>query len=280
MARPNWLLKILKTGFPKRKALARLTRVAPIRKIADELFFNGDHVVYLPRDDAVLKTIRVEKELDVPEDIVLPSAIVHHFIDQADFIWRMNFCICRSASDCKDYPIDYGCLFMGEAARGINPEWGRKITREEAHEYIKRCGEAGLIHMIGRNKIDTLWLGVRPGEKLLTVCNCCPCCCLWKMLPDMNSEIGKKVMGLPGIHIEVTDDCVGCGVCTEDVCFVDAIEVVDGRAVIGGMCRGCGLCVEVCPASAIELIVDNAQVFRTAIEYLEARVEVRSEKTQ
>ncbi len=274
MARPNWLLKILKTGFPKRKALARLTHVAPISRVVDEMFFKGDHVVYLPRDDAVRKIIHVGKELDQPENTVLPSAIVHHFIDQASFIWQMNFCICRSASNCKDYPIDYGCLFMGEAARGINPEWGREVTREEAHEYIRKCGEAGLVHMIGRNKIDTLWLGVGPGERLLTVCNCCPCCCLWKMLPDMDSEIGKKIMRLPGVHVEVTEDCVGCGVCTEGVCFVDAIQVVDGRAIISDMCRGCGLCVEVCPEGAIELTIDSTQVFGTTIENIEARVEV------
>ncbi|MHA1780264.1 MAG: DUF362 domain-containing protein [Candidatus Thorarchaeota archaeon] len=247
-----------------------MTHIAPIRKFVDDMAFKGDHIVYLPRDDTVKKTIHVGKRLDQPVDTVLPSAIVHHFIDQASFIWRMNFCVCRLSSDCKDYPIDYGCLFMGEAARGINPEWGREITREEAHEYIKKCGEAGLVHMIGRNKIDTLWLGVGPGEKLLTVCNCCPCCCLWKMLPDIDSEIGRKIMRLPGVHVEVTDDCVGCGICTDGVCFVDAIQLVNGRAVISDMCRGCGRCVEVCPQEAIKLTIeDDYSVNRTIQDFTE-----------
>ena len=67
---------------------------------------------------------------------------------------------------------------MGEAAHGINPQLGRKVSKEEALEHLKKCREAGLVHVIGRNELDALWLGVRPGYKLLTVCNCCHCCCI------------------------------------------------------------------------------------------------------
>jgi hypothetical protein len=90
----------------------------------------------------------------------------------------MNTCLCRDAKQCKDYPIDLGCLFLGEAALGINPRLGRGVTKREALEHIRRCREAGLVHLIGRNKLDTVWLGVGPGDKLLTICHCCPCCCL------------------------------------------------------------------------------------------------------
>lgn len=63
---------------------------------------------------------------------------------------------------------------------------------------------------------------------------------------------------MPGVVVQVTDRCVGCGTCTQAVCFVAAIEVVDGRAVIGQGCKGCGRCVEVCPEDAIELSFEGA----------------------
>ncbi|MDY6794139.1 MAG: hypothetical protein SWK76_02475 [Actinomycetota bacterium] len=59
---------------------------------------------------------------------------------------------------------------------GINPKLGRRVTREEAREHVRRCREAGLFHIIGRNKIDMVWLNIRLGQRLLTICNCCPCC--------------------------------------------------------------------------------------------------------
>ncbi len=119
-----------------------------------------------------------------------------------------------------------------------------------------RAGEAGLVHLIGRNKLDTVWLDVGPGERLLTVCNCCSCCCLWRMLPDLHPDIGGKVTKMEGVEVNVTEACVGCGTCTEK-CFVDAIKLVDGRAQIGEECRGCGRCVEVCPQGAIRMTVPD-----------------------
>ena len=48
-----------------------------------------------------------------------------------------------------------------------------------------------------------------------------------------------------------TSRCVGCGEC-EEVCPYDAIEVIDGDAVIDpGLCHQCNRCVEVCPEGAI-----------------------------
>ena len=186
----------------------------------------------------------------------------------------MNYCICRKSNDCKDYPIDYGCLFLGEAALGINPQLGRRVSEEKALEHVKKCREVGLIHLIGRNKLDAMWLNVNPGNKLLSICNCCPCCCLWRILPDITPEIGRKVTKLSGVEVTVTDRCIGCGTCTENVCFVDAIHLQDSRAVIGVECRGCGRCVEVCPNNAIEFKLTNTDFLNDSIDRISAVVDV------
>ncbi|TFG31925.1 4Fe-4S ferredoxin, partial [Candidatus Thorarchaeota archaeon] len=260
MARPLWFVTLLKKTFPNRRFIAKATKVPLLGRLVDKMLFEGDNIMYLPKDTVAQKTILIGKSLDRPEEAALPSEVIHHFIEKANHHWIMNFCICRDASKCEDYPIDYGCLFLGEAVQGINPKLGRLVSKEEAHEYVKKCREAGLVHLIGRNKLDASWLGVSPGDKLLSICNCCPCCCLWKVLPDMNPEIGRKVTKMPGIDVRVTDACIGCGTCTEEnVCFVDAISLVDDKAVISAECRGCGRCVEVCPNDAIELIIDKSK---------------------
>ena len=275
MARPMWFVKLLKKTFPNRSLIAKATNIPLMGRLVDKIFFEGDDVIYLPKDSVAQKTIQIGRKLDRPEETTLPSEIVHHFIEKANKHWIMNECICRDAATCEDYPIDYGCLFMGEAVADINPNLGRLVTKEEAHDYVRKCREAGLVHLIGRNKLDAQWLGVSPGDKLLTVCNCCPCCCLWKMLPDLNPEIGRKITKMSGVEVKVTDACVGCGTCTEEnVCFVNAISLVDGKAVISAECRGCGRCVEVCPENAIELTIDNPEFIRNSIDRVSSVVDV------
>ncbi|TET08597.1 MAG: 4Fe-4S dicluster domain-containing protein, partial [Candidatus Thorarchaeota archaeon] len=76
------------------------------------------------------------------------------------------------------------------------------------------------------------------------------------------------------VDVKVTDACNGCGTCTQDVCFVDAIHLFDERAVINTQCRGCGRCVEVCPENAIELTIDNSQFVEVSIERVSSVVDV------
>jgi Pyruvate/2-oxoacid:ferredoxin oxidoreductase delta subunit len=249
--RPPWFITLLKRNFKYRFTLAKASRIPGVGAIMSWMLFDGDDMVYLPKDNVV--EVAVNQQIDPGTSTPLPSGIVHAFIDEADFHWAMNFCICREANKCEDYPRDIGCLFMGEAAKRIDPKLGHPITREEAHAYIRRADEAGLIHVIGRNKLDAVWLDVSPGERLMTVCNCCPCCCLWKMLPSLNGDIGARITRMEGVEVTVDSSaCVGCGEC-QKVCFVDAIKIEDGKAHITDQCRGCGRCAEACSNKAIKM---------------------------
>ena len=274
MGRPVWFVNLIKRTFPGRFHVARLTQVPGLGRLIDHGLFAGDDLIYLPKDNVVQSLIQVDQPIERPADMVLPSQVVEHFIEQANYHWVMDFCICRSASHCRDYPIHLGCLFLGEAVLGINPQLGRRVTRAEALEHVRRCREAGLVHMIGRNKLDSVWLGVNPGHKLLTVCNCCPCCCLWKVIPRLSPSISRKVTGMPGVTVAVTERCVGCGACTQGVCFVEAIRLDGQCAVIGEACRGCGRCVEACPVNAIELSIGDARFVEESIARLSPLVDV------
>ncbi len=141
MARPLWFVKLLKKYFPYRKKIAGFSQYQPVKKIMSAFLFNGDSMVYLPKDKIV-----IQESIEVQENTVLPSEIVHHFIDQASHHWIMNHCICRQGDDCQDYPQDLGCLFMGEAVLGINSKLGHQVSKSEAHAHIRKAQELGLVH--------------------------------------------------------------------------------------------------------------------------------------
>ncbi|MDA3897136.1 MAG: 4Fe-4S dicluster domain-containing protein [Desulfobacteraceae bacterium] len=271
MGNPYWIKYLINKTFSQRFFWARLTNYPIIGKMIDSALFKGDDIFYLPKD----KTIPVNEAVEQPEGVMAPSKIVEHFIRQANYHWIMDFCICRDSTHCKDYPVELGCIFLGEAIKDINPKFGRQVTTEEALEHAQKCRDAGLVHLIGKNKLDTVWLNAGPGDKLMTICNCCPCCCLWKILPEIKPEIAQKIHRLPGLSVKVTDDCIGCGKCTKDVCFVDAIRLEEDRAVIDQVaCRGCGRCVEVCPNHAIVIHVEDEAYISRMIKRLETKVDV------
>lgn len=306
MSRPLWFVNLLKKNFYLRFRIATLSRKSGLVKLLfNQYLFKGDDVYYLPRNHAVQtstknyadqpipiqirETVSVGKDISFissqiieihepisqPENTILPSEVVEYFIHKAKYHWIMNECLCRSSNECKDYPIDLGCLFLGEAVLGINPQLGRLVSEQEALAHLRRSQEAGLFHIIGRNKIDSIWMGVQPADRLMTICNCCPCCCVYKMLPDLDASTSSKIHKMPGVHVTVTDQCRGCGKCTrENVCIVNAIHLVNGRAEINENCRGCGQCVEICPRGAIELTIDDPNFFDHTISKLSSLVNV------
>lgn len=265
MSRPIWFVNFLKMIYPTRHTLAKLTRVPLIGELVDYFVFRGDDMIILPKD----QIIEINAPLEPPESTIIPSQVVEHFINQANYHWIMDFCICRESEDCQDYPHKLGCLFLGEPVLGINSKLGRRVSKGEALEHVRLCREAGLVHTIGRNRLDSIWLGTSPVEGLMTICNCCPCCCLWGIVTDLTPKISRKLTSMPGVLVEVSEDCQGCGICADGICFAEAIQVENGRAEISQECRGCGRCVEVCPEGAITLTIAGENIIQEAIKRLD-----------
>ena len=274
MARPSWFVSFVRHAVRTAPWVAKATRLPLIGSVLRgvlRLLTRHDDAIYLPKDGI----LSLQAPIPTPESVVLPSRIVEHFVRQASFRFIMNTCLCRSAAGCKDYPIDLGCLFLGEAARRINPELGHAATLEEALAHVARARELGLVHMIGRHTFDSHWLGARPADRLMTICSCCPCCCVIGELQHVPPNDRNSISPMPGAHIHVTDRCTGCGVCTQGVCFTNAIVVLNGHASITGLCVACGRCVEACPNHALELRLDDDRYVEATIRRLERKVDVR-----
>jgi len=260
---PYISVRLVKRFFNGRYKLASYTRKYPaFNKVIRRIMFDGDDMTMIPKDSVVRRTIDADISISNPSDsTVLPSDAVKALINRADDIFIMNFCICRTSNKCKDYPTDHGCMFMGKGVHKIPREFGHLATKEEAVRYIDECNELGLVHIIGRNKLDSIWLSTGDKKDLMTVCNCCPCCCLWNMIRDISDEIGGVFKRMDGVSISMDQKkCIGCGSCSE-ICFCKAINSENGAFTIDqDKCRGCGRCTENCPTDAITVTYDDSAI--------------------
>ncbi|MDO5849120.1 MAG: 4Fe-4S binding protein [Methanobrevibacter sp.] len=243
--------------FNWRFRIARLTKQSKImNKIIKKLLFEDDEIVFVPN------TIEVNKKIESSGSEFLPTGVLKEVIKKTDDIVIMDSCLCRSSSGCEDYPQDLGCIFLGPTTKKIPRAICHEATVEEALEHVDEADAAGLTHMIGKNKIDSVWMNVGPRDGLLTICHCCPCCCLWKVIPDLNDEITDKIEPLEGVSINFDEDkCINCGACLKDTCMADAISLKDGRIVIDkDLCVGCGLCANKCKPKAITISFTDESV--------------------
>jgi NAD-dependent dihydropyrimidine dehydrogenase PreA subunit len=267
------LVLLIEKFFPQRFKIARFTNYPFFKWLAHKMIFKDNNLTILPKDNVV--EIVLNKKISPIENVVVPSKVIEYFINETNHIFIMNFCLCREAMNCSNHPIELGCIFMGDSAMKINPEFGRLVSKKEAIDHIKKCRDADLVHIIGRDKLDETWLGVKDGFKLLTVCNCCSCCCLWKMIKSLDKNLATAVKKMPGLKVVATDDCNGCGKCIENICFLDGIKIIEGKAVIPEDCRACGRCVEICQNNAIKLIIEDDKFIEKTIERINKSVVVK-----
>ena len=218
----------------------------------------------------------VNESLERGEDVILPYQIVEQFIERFSHHVIMEFCGCRNAYRCEEYPQDIGCLMMGEDSKKIKTPWARRVTREEAKAHVKRAVEAGLPPFIGKIRVDNFLFGIPESNKLFTVCFCCDCCCLGRMYRYMPAENRNLQMKrLEGLTVWVDEEkCEGCGTCAEH-CFLDLITISEeGKSQIPDDCRGCGRCARYCPNGAIHVRLDNPGFVNQVVGTLENLIEV------
>ena len=111
---------LVKYTFQTRFFFSRLTRKSRIiKRIADKVFFEDNELFVLPNKNTINNTkrstitakIEINQSFEKDDSEFVPSEIIKEAIKEANDIFIMDNCLCRSSSNCKDYPHDFGCIF-------------------------------------------------------------------------------------------------------------------------------------------------------------------------
>jgi Fe-S-cluster-containing hydrogenase component 2 len=200
--------------------------------------------------------IPVNESINQGDQIVLPYSLLMQLVEHASTRFIMTECVCRSHENCRSYPVDLGCLFLGDGAAQIHPSMGRSCNVDEAKSHIQRGVENGLYPLIAHTIIDAVTMGI-PYKRMLTVCFCCECCCVVQRgMRRGPASLMKVVQRLPGLRVVVGNECEECGDCVE-ACPARAISLNHRGAEISEECKGCGICVKACPYGAIRMEMEG-----------------------
>lgn len=227
--------------------------------------------------------IPINKSLGKYENTVIPMKVFEHFINKAANIVMEDTCGCRHTRECKDHDVSLGCMHIGSDTLNLNLEDlepgmpenvpGRIATKEEAIERVKLAYENGLMPLLGKAGMS----GANSPNtgKLMSMCFCCPCCCINGIFLRNGTSALKMFDRMEGLHVEVDKDiCVGCGECLE-ICAFKGMEMIDGKAEVNQKrCLGCGRCESMCPNGAISIHFDEISRVDEFINTLESYIDV------
>ena len=209
-----------------------------------------DEFIARHRPNVELKMQGLKAENALPNDTVLLLSQVEEMIDAATHI-VVQPCDCRRLGQNCDRPVET-CLWLDAGAlEALERGYGRRLTRAEARDLVRRADRAGLMHTA-----DSEWRS----RGLHAICNCCACDCY----PFRAArELGSKGVWPKSHYVAAYDQerCDLCGACVRrchfDALYHDGSTVeVSGKARPGvafdpESCWGCGLCANTCPSNAI-----------------------------
>ena len=198
---------------------------------------------------AMTRILPVEKQIDRKFDTVLPCEDVKKLVDRFNTI-AVAYCYCRHQKDLLERPCKVtddrkNCLLFGKTAQFyIDHHFAEPITQNQARGILEKAEADGLVHKAFHEKYDI-------GKDEMAICNCCKCCCeTFQSYYRGSSPTVTYTAYIAGIADAA---CSGCGVCA-DICPMEAIEMIDGIARIDTLkCIGCGLCAYHCTTGALAL---------------------------
>lgn len=195
--------------------------VAKFPQVAEAFYYFGSKkgpmaAGIMPVGAGPMRVIPIERSLDGEARRANYEEISVHLSEAS--IFSVSDCSCRTSREamgegCGHLKEDM-CIQLDHAAEYyIKTGRGRKITREEAFEIIRRAEDNGLMHSIPN--LDT------PGHTH-AICNCCGCGCYAMRLANefVNNDIVRS-------NYKSTVDeskCVACGECV-DVCPTNALRL-------------------------------------------------------
>ncbi len=176
------------------------------------------------------------------------------------------------------YPAEDGLIVSTRSPEVL------KTRRNLLELYLAQCPGAEEIKKIARLEgIDTTSFEVKEEDEKCVLCGLCVRACQ-DCGPGAITTLGRGVDKVVAPNLEsIAEDCVGCRACTH-VCPTDAIPFEQENQVLKiwgrdfeipvcsvqtDICRGCGVCEEVCPFSIPRVTMQkdelpSAQISQTA----------------
>jgi len=212
----------------------------------------------------MMRVVAVEKSV-TPQDQIHPYEEVRHLIDNSEYV-ALTKCACRVSVAKCDKPKEVCLIFDGVGEFLVERGFARQITKEEGIKVLDQAEAAGLVHTSNNS-----------ADKASVICNCCPCCCtILRGRTQLNHPHAFESSRFAA-RVE-SDDCVACGLCADERCPMQAIEIGEDAAFVQEeKCIGCGLCVSTCPSGAMRLIA-RAQIPAVPATTQDMAVQVLQEK--
>ncbi len=197
-----------------------------------------------------LRAIPIEESIS-PEEKVFEKEEAHEYIRTlATEDLALVPCPCRTRTEkldireCRDkFPIG-SCIMVGSTARYLlDADLGKRVTKEQAIEYLDKMVELGLIATADNYLADPHNI----------MCLCCGCCC---SNIRGRTRWDNPTAVAPAHFLPVAgDDCTMCETCV-DRCLLEALSMDDdeGRSMADPeKCIGCGVCTIDCPEETLKL---------------------------
>jgi len=238
-----------------------------VLSLANEYYINHFGADFAGRPTKALKAIPLAHTIGDTRQI-LPYEDVLEYVEREEY-HSVSTCACRHRHNvdpkfatCKHDTEN--CLHFGKlGSYTVEQGMGRRISRDETLDILRKAADAGLVHGISNSR-----------KGMDTICNCCSCCCLFLEPVKMPAAL------MPGKHqrsnYQVRHDaqtCKACGLC-EKRCPVKAIELKERETAPAteacaeptakdlkfvvynpDQCIGCGVCAHKCPTQSLSLIL-------------------------
>jgi electron transport complex protein RnfB len=233
------------TGFGENVWAYRLNpeRAASIERYSDEV----DFATWLV-EQKQMRVVPVNEAVEISRaEVATYNDVKRMVLSHQDI--SVSPCPCRqlrkSLGKGCDHMIDTELSFDFIARYRIDNGFGRRLTHEEALEFINAAEEEALI--------------VSPvnAREQIAMCFCCGCSCYWMK--------GLKLQDRPVDYVSSSyyaavdaSRCTKCGTCVKRCQIGARTEGENAMNVELARCLGCGLCVSRCPAGASTLVLKEA----------------------
>lgn len=215
---------------------------AELARLFEDYFMQGFGRL-LDQEPQLHRVVPVGESIANPME-VRPFESASGLIEQMQS-WGVIDCICRKqkalVGEACGHPVDVCMVLSNTPDAFAGGSYVRSLTREEAHQTLRRAAEAGLVHCVSNNQRE-VWY----------ICNCCTCSCgILRGMVDLG--IANVVARSAFVNVVDADLCIACGECLE-TCQFGALSLEASAQVSGLRCVGCGVCVPVCPQGALSLV--------------------------